>query len=134
MAACVLGPIARRVEFQLKLDFAAVARVSVKLQASQQRTRWPVLPQCRGGEKREAVVACALHRVSGECGADAHALQLVGDLDGEVCDLRSISDMHVAADADDRAVALIDRGECRVADVIDIGEVRKLPGRQFAFG
>jgi hypothetical protein len=72
--------------------------------------------------------------VFGKCGADAHVLQLVGDLDGEVCDLRSIGDVHIATDADDRAVALIDRGECRVADVIGIGEVRKLPGRQFAFG
>ena len=43
--------------------------------------------------------------------------------DGEVCDLQSISDMHIAAYADHRAVALIDRDDRFVADVIDIGEV-----------
>jgi hypothetical protein len=40
-----------------------------------------------------AVVACALHRVPGECGADARVLQLVGDLDGEVRDLCSLGDI-----------------------------------------
>ena len=130
----VACPVVRRVEFQLELDFAAIARVGVKFEAPQQRTRWPVSPQCPRGEKLNAVVACALHRGCDECGADAHVLQLVGDLDGEFCDLRSISDLHIAADPDDRAVALIDRGECRVADVIDIGEGRPLTGRQFALG
>jgi hypothetical protein len=66
LESVLLGRSLAGSSFQLKLDFAALSRVNAKLQESQQRTRGPVLRQRRGGEDREAVVACALHRVPSE--------------------------------------------------------------------
>jgi hypothetical protein len=67
----------------------------------------------------------------GERGADSHPLQLVGDFDRDCRDPSSIGVMDVAAHADDRAVAPIDRSERLVVEVIDICE-GEFPGRQFA--
>ena len=72
-----------------------------------------------------------LQDVGGERCAAADALQLVGDLEGDLCDARPIGISDVAARADDRTVARIDRSNGLVMEAVDIGEVDKLPRRQF---
>ena len=103
----------------------------MELEAAQQRPCGPVLPQRRCGEQHEAVHAGPSHHAPGERGADAHPLELIGDFDRDLGDSSSINFMGVAAHPDDRAVAPIDRSECLVLEVIDIGEVGEFPGRQF---
>ena len=110
-----------------------LAEAGVELEASQQRPCAPVLPQCRCGEQHEAVRAGPSHHPPGERGADSHPLQLLGDFERDLGDSGSINFMRVAAHPDDRAVAPIDRSECLVLEVIDIGEVGEFPGRQYVF-
>ena len=121
-------------ELELVLDFAAVALPGTKSVLSQQPARGAVFPQCRSGEERQAVGARALDREAGESGADAHPLERIGDLDRHLGDIRSICVAHVSGDAHDRVVALIDRGDGLVVEVINVGEEGELARRQLALG
>ena len=67
-----------------------------------------------------------LDHEDGEGGADAHALERVGDLDRELGDICSSCVAHVSGDAHDRVVTLIDRGDGLVVDAINFGEERQL--------
>jgi hypothetical protein len=68
--------------------------------------------------------------VHGDLGADAHALKSVGYLKRHIRHPGTIGHPHVSGDTHDRAIALIDRRDRLVPDVIDIGQKRKLSGRQ----
>jgi hypothetical protein len=121
-------------EFQLEVDLASMARARAKAEASQQRASRTVLPLRRCRQTREAVLSRALRRPPRQRRANAHALQIVGDRDSYVRDTRAIGELCVAADADDRAVALVDGGDRLVRHMIDIGEVVKLARCQFVLG
>ena len=66
-------------------------------------------------------------------GADAAMLKLVADFDGQLRDVRDRHD-HVPGDSYERSVALVDGGEGLVRDVVDVGQIVELAGRQDGLG
>jgi hypothetical protein len=113
-------------ELELVLDFGAAAPARTKAVVSQQPACRAVLPKCRGGEGLQPDGVRVLDHERGEGGADAHALERVGDLDRELGDIRSSCVAHVSGDCHDRVVTLIDRGDGLVVAAINVGEERQL--------
>ena len=88
-------------EAELVLDFAAVALPGAKPVVSQQPPRGAVFPPRGGDEAGQAVGMRALDRELGECVADAHPLERIGDFDRYFGYSRSLCVAHVSTDADD---------------------------------
>jgi hypothetical protein len=61
----------------------------------------------------------AVQDLVGERGADAHAMPLIDNGQGEFCNFGSIRVAHVTAAGNDRSVALADRHDCLTVDVVN---------------
>jgi hypothetical protein len=73
----------------------------------------------------------ALNQSLGEHPANSIPLQVVRDLDRDICHACSLGPHDVASHANDRAVSRVDGRQCLVASVINVGEVRKFAVAQF---
>jgi hypothetical protein len=117
-------------QFELQLDLASVAGAGAEPEASSQCAGWTVLPERRSGDERDPVYAGAPQRAPSERSADTHALQVIGDHNGQFRDSFSIVEGDVATDAEDRAVLLILRHYGLVPHMVDMGEEPQLATRQ----
>src|SRR5438309_6960269 len=107
-------------ELKLHLGDAGAGCGGAEAEPREQLDRGAVLGKYARGEPADAVLPRALDQACRELAADAAALPLVDDLEGDLGDVVAVCADGVAGDADDRAVARVDRGDRLASDVVEI--------------
>jgi hypothetical protein len=128
MSSVVLGWVR---QLELEFDLISGAGPRPEPRSARERARGAVVPQRRRGQNVDAVLAGASNESLGEHQANSVPLQVVCDLDRDVCRTCSLGPPDVASHANDRAVSAVDSSERLMANVINVGEVRELAVAQF---